>query len=118
MRRQTCSSFKDSIHRASLRGDSRYLRERVRRIGEELRDGGLKPNPGKTKPLETRSDVIAGWRAVADALLAAGQGVIAEKVWGFIGGMHRPLTTDEQLVSKVEERPRTRERERQEERAR
>lgn len=55
---------------------------------------------------------------MADALLAAGQGAIAEKVWGFIGGMHRPLTTDEQLVSKVEERTRTREGERQEERAR
>ena len=118
VRGQTRSSFKDGIHRASLRGDSRYLRERVRRIAEEFRDGGIKPNPGKTKLLETRSDVIAGWHAVADALLAAGQGAIAEKIWSFIGGMHRPLTTDEQLVSKLEERTRTRERERQEERAR
>lgn len=118
VRGQAKSSFKDGMHRALLRGDSRYLRERVRRIAEELRDGGLKPNTGKTKVLETRSDVIAGWRAVADALLAAGQGAIAEKVRGFIGGMHRPLTTDEQVVSKLEERTRTRERERQEERAR
>ena len=47
---------------------------------------------------------------MADALLAAGQGAIAEKIWGFIGGMHRPLTTDEQLVSKLEERTGTRER--------
>lgn len=118
VRGQTQSSFKDGIHRASLRGDSRYLRERVQRIAEELRDGGLKPNPGKAKLLETRSDVIAGWHAVADALLAAGQGAIAEKIWGFIGGMHRPLTTDEQFASKLEERTRTRERERQEERTR
>ena len=55
---------------------------------------------------------------MADAFLAAGQGAIAEKIWGFIGGMHRPLTTDEQLVSKLEERTRTRERERQEGRTR
>ena len=55
---------------------------------------------------------------MADALLAAGQGAIGEKIWGFMGGMHRPLTTDEQLVSKLEERTRTRERERQEERTR
>ena len=68
--------------------------------------------------LETRSDVIAGWHAVADVLLATGQGAIAEKVWGFIGGMHRPLTTDEQLASKLEGRTRTRKRERQEERTR
>ena len=118
VRGQTRSSFKDGIHRASLRGDSRYLRERVQRIAEELRDGGLKPNPGKTKLLETRSDVIAGWHAVADALLAAGHGALAEKILGFIGGMHRPLTTDEQLGSKLEERTRTRERERQEVRTR
>ena len=72
----------------------------------------------KTKLLETRSDVIAGWHALADALLAAGQGTIAEKIWGFIGGMHRPLTTDEQLASKLGERTRTRKRERQEERTR
>ena len=116
--RETRSIFKDGIHRASLRSDSRYLRERVQRIAEELRDGGLKPNPGKTKLLETRSDVIAGWHAVADALLAAGQGALAEKIWGFRGGMHRPLTTDEQLASKHEERTRTRERERREERTR
>ena len=118
VRGQTRSSFKDGIHRASLRGDSRYLRERVQRLAEELRDGGLKRNPGKAKLLATRGDVIAGWHGVADALLAAGQSAIAEKIWGFIGGMRRPLTTDERLASKLEERTRTRERERQEERTR
>ncbi|MBW4052039.1 MAG: hypothetical protein HIU85_11375 [Proteobacteria bacterium] len=55
---------------------------------------------------------------MADALPAAGQGALAEKIWRFIGGMHRPLTTDEQLVSKLEERTGTRERQRQEERTR
>ena len=118
VRGQTWSGFKDGIHRASLRGNSRYLRERVQRIAKELRDGGLKPNPGKTKLLDTRRDVIAGWYAAADALAAAGQGALAEKIWRFIGGMHRPLTTDEQLAAKLEERTRTRERERQEERTR
>lgn len=62
--------------------------------------------------------MIAGWHGVADALPAAGQGALAEKIWRFIGGMHRPLTTDEQLVSKLEERTGTRERQRQEERTR
>jgi hypothetical protein len=118
VRGQTRSSFKDAIHRASLRGDSRHLRERVQRIAEELREGGLKPNPGKTHLLETRREVIAGWHAAADALAAAGQGALAEKIWGFIGGMHRPLTTDEQLASKLEERTRTRQQERREERTR
>jgi hypothetical protein len=118
VRGQTRSAFKDGIHRASLRGDSRHLRERDTRIARELRNGGLKPSSGKTKLLETRRDVIAGWNVAADALLAAGQGALAEKIWGFIGAMHRPLTTDEHLAAKLEERMRAREREREEGRTR
>jgi hypothetical protein len=118
VRGQTRSGFKDGIHRASLRGDSRHLRERAQRIAQELQGGGLKPNPGKKKLLDTRLEVIAGWHAAAGALLDAGQGALAEKIWRFIGGMPRPLTTDEQLAEKLEQRTRTRERERQEERTR
>jgi hypothetical protein len=118
VRGQTGSGFRDGIHRASLRGDSRYLRERAERVAQEVRNGGLKPHPGKTKLLETRRDVIAGWHAAAHALLAARQDALAEKVWGFIGAMQRPLTTDEQLATKIEERTRTRERERQKKRTR
>ncbi len=118
VRGQTRSGFKDSIYRASLRGDSRYLRERVNRVAQELRNGGLEPSPGKTKLLETRRDVIAGWHAAADALLDAGHGALAEKIWGFIGSMQRPLTTDEQLAAKLKDRTSTRERERREGRAR
>jgi hypothetical protein len=118
VRGQSRSGFKDGIHRASLRGDSRHLRDRLERIAQELRTGGLKPNPGKTQLLETRREVIAGWNAAVDALLEAGQGELAQKIWGFIGGMPPPLTTDEQLAAKLVERTRIRERERQEERTR
>jgi hypothetical protein len=62
--------------------------------------------------------VIAGWHAAADALLQAGQGRLAEKIWNFIGAMSPPRTTDEQLAAKLEERARIRARERQEERTR
>jgi hypothetical protein len=62
--------------------------------------------------------VISGWHAAADALLQAGQGRLAEKIWSFIGAMSPPRTTDEQLAAKLEERPRTLERKRQEERTR
>jgi Relaxase/Mobilisation nuclease domain len=118
VRGQSRSGFKDGIHRASLRGDSRHLRDRTERIARELRTGGLKPTQGKAGLLETRRNVIAGWHAAADALLEAGQGVLAEKIWGFIGAMSPPRTTDEQLAAKLEERTRARERERQEERTR
>jgi hypothetical protein len=118
VRGQARSGFKDGIHRAALRGESRYLRDRAERIAQELRTGGLTPTPGKTKLLETRREVIAGWHAAAEALLDAGQGALAEKIWGFIGGMRPPMTTDEHLATKLEERTRERERERREERTR
>jgi hypothetical protein len=96
-----------------LRGESRHMLNRVERIARELRTGGLKPVPGKQKLLETRRDVIDGWHTVADACLEAGQGGLADKIWGFIGGMRAPLTTDEQLAAKLAERTRIRERERE-----
>jgi hypothetical protein len=113
VRGETRSRFKDRIHRAMLRGESRHVRNRIERIARELRNGGLKPSQGKTRLLETRRDVIEGWHAVADAFLAAGQGALAQKIWGFIGGMRPPLTTDEQLAAKLQERTRVRERERE-----
>ena len=88
------------------------------RIAHELGNGGLEPGPGREKLLETRRAVIDGWNGVVNVLLEAGQGELAQKVWGFIGGMRPPLTTDEQLAAQLKERPRTRERERQEERTR
>ena len=59
--------------------------------------------------------MIKGWHAVADAFLEAGQGALAEKIWGFIGSMRPPLTTDEQLAAKLAERTRIPERERERE---
>ncbi len=72
----------------------------MQRIAEELREESPKPNPGKTKLVETRSEVIAGWHGVADALLAAGQGALAETIWRFIGGMRRlqRVNQDERTV--------------------
>ena len=118
VRGQTLTALKDGIHRASLRGDSWHLRQRAERIARELRNGGLEPTQGKARLLETRREVLAGWHAAADALLEAGQGALAQKIWSFIGGMAPPLTTDEQLAAKLEKRVRTRARERQLERTR
>ncbi len=118
VRGQTRSAFKDGIYRAGLRGDSRHLREREARIARDLANGSFEPGPGKAKLLETRRDVIDGWNAAVDALLKDGHGELAQKIWGFMGGMRPPQTTDEQIAARLTERPRTRERERQEERTR
>jgi hypothetical protein len=117
VRGRSQSAWKDAIYRASLRGESRHLRDRLARVDEEQRRGGPTTTPGKARLLETRRAVLAGWHAAAEALLDAGQGALAERIWGFIGGMQPPLTTDEQLTRNVAERC-TRERERQLERTR
>jgi hypothetical protein len=118
VRGRSQSAFKDGIYRASLRGESRHIRERLARLAEEQRRRGVTATAGKAKLLETRRAVVAGWQAAADALLEAGQGALAQKIWGFVGGMQPPLTTDEQLTQTVEARSRTRERERRLERTR
>ena len=119
VRGQTRSGFKDGIYLSALRGESRHLREREARVARELGNGGLEPSPGQAKLRETRRAVIDGWNGVVNVLLEAGQGELAQKVWGFMGGMRPPLTTDEQLATQLKERrPRVRERERQEERTR
>jgi hypothetical protein len=113
VRGETRSRFKDGIHRAMMRGESRHVLNRVERIARELRSGSLKPVPGKAKLMETRRDVLGGWHIVADAFLAAGQGAVAQNILGFIGVMRPPLTTDEQLAAKLTERMRIRVRERE-----
>jgi len=118
VRGQSRSTLKDGIYRASLRGESLHLRDRIARVTEEQHRGGMKSTPGKAKLVETRRAVVAGWHDAAEVLLQAGQGALAQEIWGFIGGMQPPLTTDEQLAQSVVERGRARERVRQLERTR
>lgn len=118
VRGRSQSTFKDAIYRAGLRGDSRHLQDRLARVLDEQRRGVVRSTPGKVKLLETRREVVAGWHAAAEALLEAGQGALAQKIWGFIGGMRAPLTTDEQLARNVVESGRMPERERRLERTR
>lgn len=73
---------------------------------------------GRSCSSEPRRDVIEGWHAVADAFSEAGQSALAQRILGFIGGMRPPLTTDEQLATKLAERTRSREREYLQERTR
>ena len=109
VRGRSASSLKDSIYRAALRGDSRYLEARVARVHEQLRSGGLTPTPGKETLLETRRVVMAGWLNVADELAAAGHGALAEQTRDFVRRMSPAHTTDERLALAMAERKRGRE---------
>jgi hypothetical protein len=106
VRGKTRAPLKDGIYRAGQRGESRHLRERIARVAAELRSGGLKPSPGKSKQIQTRHEVRAGWLAAAEALEEAGQSALADKIHTFLGQMRTPLTTHEQLARTLVERTR------------
>jgi hypothetical protein len=69
-----------------------------------MRAGGLQPNPGNAKLVETRRAVVAEYHGAAEALLQAGRADLAQKIWGFIGGMSVPRTADQQLAASLTER--------------
>jgi hypothetical protein len=99
VRGRSGSSLKDSIYRPAARGESRHLQERVGRVYEELRSGGLKPTLGAAKLVETRRVIRQGWLDAADALAEVGQGRLAEQVRSFVVQMAPPRSTDEQLAA-------------------
>jgi hypothetical protein len=71
-----------------------------------MRAGGLQPNPGKAKIVETRRAVVAGYHGVAEGLMQAGQTDLAQQILAFVSGMSPPRTTDEHLVAAVARRTR------------
>jgi hypothetical protein len=58
-RGQSRINLKTGIYRSAARGQSRYVCDHWRRIQREIRAGGLQPNPGKAKIVETRRAVVA-----------------------------------------------------------
>jgi hypothetical protein len=104
-RGQSRINLKTGIYRSAARGQSRYLRDHWRRIQRQMR-GGLQPNPGKAKIVETRRAVVAGYHGAAEVLLQAGQADLAQKISRFVGRMSPPRTTDEHLVAAVARRSR------------
>ncbi len=91
----------DAIYRAALRGESTHMRERAERVAAELRSGKLQVEPGKDKIVQTRKDVEAGWRAVADILVTEGHSELAMDVWRFVDRMRPPKTEKELMAEAV-----------------
>lgn len=98
-------SKKDSIYRASQRGDSTYLRAKAESIANELLKGDIRVNPGKRQLIETRKQVVRGWAQVATALKKDGELVLADQVRSFAAGFSPPRTDSElvarELISQV-----------------
>src|SRR5437762_1770342 len=66
VRGETRKAKKDGIYRASLRGESTYLRAQAEAVAAELLKGSIRVEAGKRKLVETRRAVEDGWRSVAN----------------------------------------------------
>jgi hypothetical protein len=89
---------KDGIYRALKRGQSTFMRCKVKRVAEELGRGQLAPESGKAKLLATRSRVVEEWSATAALLRTQGQESLARDVEGYIRRMPAVATEKEFLA--------------------
>ena len=96
----------DGIYRASLRGESTYMRERAEAVAQELAQGRLRIEPGKASLVNTRNEVRRAWLAVSDILIRERQPELAEHVRRFSGEMSLPLTEKEWLATRLAVRTR------------
>lgn len=93
---------KDGIYRATLRGESTYMRRRVEEVARYIAQGQRLPvEPGKLTMLMTRRAVIAGWQRVANELLAQGEHRLAERLDQFLLAMPRIMTERQRLAGKL-----------------
>jgi hypothetical protein len=109
VRGETKPQKTDGIHRAALRGASTHYRRRAELVARELAGGGVKPEPGKNRMLETRREVVRRWSEVADSLVNQGHAELALTVRRFVDRMPSPSSEKEWLAERLlERRPRAR----------
>jgi hypothetical protein len=91
----------DGIYRASLRGESTYMRRRAEAVGQEMKKGKLQIEPGKASLVGTRNEVQRAWLSVGDILIRQQQPELAAHVRGFSDEMPPPLTEKEWIAARL-----------------
>ncbi len=89
---------KDGVYRASLRGNSSYVRAQMEPIVAEHHVGGVRTEEAMRALWETRFEVVKGWNAVTERLKKAGERALAADVVGFIDAMDQPRTARELMA--------------------
>lgn len=91
----------DGIYRASLRGESTYMRERAETVARELASGKLRIEPGRASLVATRNEVQRAWLAVGDILIRQRQPELASQVRRFLDELRPPRTEKEQIAAQL-----------------
>jgi hypothetical protein len=91
------------------RGESTFMRERVESVAGDLTSGGLRPETGKARLLETRRGVERGWLVFAEQMSREGMHDLADQFRRFVEQMP-PAQTDrdwirQQLYARVRDKP-------------
>jgi MobA/VirD2-like, nuclease domain len=94
----------DGIYRASLRGESRHVRDRLYAVASDLHKDDLRIDEGKSQLRATRSAVEQGWLALSAILADQGHADLAADVRRFVRDLPPPRTEQEQLAASVLER--------------
>jgi hypothetical protein len=106
VRGETRNAKKDGIYRASLRGDSTYLRAQAEAVAAEILKGNTRIEPGRRTLVETRRQVESGWRTLAGTLAKDGHGDLADDVRQFIRRMPEAKTEREWIANELQQRVR------------
>jgi hypothetical protein len=106
VRGESRKAKKDGIYRASLRGDSSYVRAQAEAVATEIVKSSIREEPGKRNLIATRKAVEGSWRAVASSLAKAGHQDLAKDVHRFIDRMHPVRTEKESIASALLHRAR------------
>jgi hypothetical protein len=99
----------DGLWRAALRGASTHQWEREEAVARELAGGQVNSEPGKSRLLETRREVVRGWNAVAESLFIQGRVELALAVRRFAARMPAVKTEKEMLAARLSAPPKERE---------
>jgi len=106
VRGETRKAKKDGIYRASLRGDSTYVRAQIEAVAAELVRGSLHTEPGKRKLVETRKAVEGRWHSVGNYLAKDGHRDLADDVRKFVERMPAARTERERMAAELVEHAR------------
>jgi hypothetical protein len=101
VRGESRKARKDGIYRASLRGDSTYIRTLVEDVASDLLSGRVRAEPGKRKLADTRLAVERGWRSVANLVAKNGNPGLADDAKRFLERMPVPRTEREVVAASL-----------------
>lgn len=94
----------DGIYRASRRGESSHMANRVAEVVGALAQGTTSREYGRARLIETRLDVVRGWARVCEMLTDQGELELAGSVRAFAGAFPPPRTERELIAERLKRR--------------